>query len=168
MKTRLLCWSPEPISILVKTKRETAPIAEMLPIIEATVNDGKPVEMTVTGNSMKPLLKDRVSSVRLGKPDNLKKGDVVLFLRNDGHCVLHRIISIHDELYDIVGDNQIVPDRNIPKEKIIAKVCEYSRNGKAWKERDGLYRMALPLIKTARRYGKGIKRRLVMLTKHQW
>lgn len=149
----------------VETKKEMAPIVEMIPVIKEALNNGKPVEMTVTGNSMRPLLKDRISSVKLIKPDNLKKGDIVLFLRNDGHYVLHRIINIHEELYDIVGDNQIIPDRDIPKEKIIAKVVAYSRNGNDWKEGDGIYRMALPFIKTSRRYAKGIKRRLVMLTK---
>ena len=136
-------------------------MAEMIPVIKAALNNGKPVEMTVTGTSMKPLLKDRVSSVKLTKPDELKKGDIVLFVRNDGHYVLHRIINIHEGLYDIVGDNQIVPDRNIPKEKIIAKVCEYSRNGKEWKKQDRLYRIILPLIKTARRG----KRKLVRIIK---
>ena len=133
----------------------------MIPVIEAALHNGKPVEMTVTGNSMKPLLKDRVSSVKLTKPDNLKKGDVVLFLRNDGHYVLHRIINIHEDLYDIVGDNQLVPDKNIPKEKIIARVASYSRNGKDWKKQDRLYRIILPLIKTARRG----KRKLVRIIK---
>ncbi len=126
-------------------------MAEMLPLIKAAMAKEKPVEITVTGNSMKPLLKDRVSSVRLTKPDSLKKGDIVLFLRKDGHYVLHRIIRIHEDLYDIVGDNQTVPDRNIPKEAIIAQVCEYSRDGEAWKEQDRLYQLLLPLIKTARR-----------------
>ena len=132
-------------------KRESAPVAEMIPVIEVALHNGKPVEMTVTGNSMKPLLKDRVSSVKLIKPDKLKKGDIVLFLRNDGHYVLHRIVNIHEGLYDIVGDNQLVPDKNIPKEKIIAMVSSYSRNGKDWKKQDRLYQMLLPLIKMAKR-----------------
>ena len=88
----------------LEIKRESAPVAEMIPVIEAALHNGKLVEMTVTGNSMKPMLKDRISSVKLTKPYNLKKGDVVLFLRNDGHYVLHRIINIHEDLYDIVGD----------------------------------------------------------------
>lgn len=136
---------------LVETKKEMAPIAEMIPVIEAAVENGKPVEMTVTGNSMLPLLKDRISSVRLAKPEVLEKGDIVLYRRNDGHYVLHRIANIHDGLYDIIGDNQWAKDRNVPREDILAKVTAYSRDGRQWKKHDNLYRTMLPVMKMLRR-----------------
>lgn len=139
----------------------------MIPVIEAALNNGKPVEMTVTGNSMKPMLRDRVSSVKLAKPDNLRKGDIVLFLRNDGHYVLHRIINIYEDLYDIVGDNQLFPDRNISEEKIIAKVCEFSRDGRKWKDDDRLYRVFLPALKVFRHYGIAAKRKLGTIIRYR-
>lgn len=152
--------SREKQSTLVETKRENAHIAEMIPIIQTAIESGKLVEMKVTGDSMKPLLKDRVSSVRLTKPDNLKVGDIVLFLRYDGHYVLHRIIGIHNNVYDIVGDNQYVPDRNVPKEAIIAKVCRYSRDNVHWKKNDFTYQRLLPLVRTIRPFGRRIKRKM--------
>ena len=116
--------------------------------------------MTVTGNSMKPLLLDRVSSVKLSKPDNLKKGDIVLFLRDEDCYVLHRIVAVHDDVYDIVGDNQTSVDKNIPKANIIAKATAYNRLGKGWKETDALYRAILPVIKKVKYFGRKIKRKL--------
>ena len=145
---------------LEKTKKEVVSITEIIPVIKASIENGKPVEITVTGNSMKPLLKDRISSVKLIKPDNLKKGDIVLFLRNDNRYVLHRIVNVRDGLYDIVGDNQYVKDINISKDAIVAKVFEYSRDGKKWQRNDYLYQKILPVIKIFRYYGSKFKRKL--------
>ena len=146
---------------LAETKKETAPVGEMIPVIRAALASGKSVEMTVTGNSMKPLLRDRVSSVRLTRPDDLKKGDIVLFLRGDGHYVLHRILCSHGGLYDIVGDNQTVPDRNIPEENVIARVFAYSRDGVHWEKSDAVYQRWLALVKRLRSWGRRIKRKPV-------
>ena len=132
----------------------------MIPVIWAAMEAGKPVEMTVTGKSMMPLLLDRISSVRLTQPNDLKKGDIVLFRRSDDRYALHRIVGVCDGVYDIIGDNQRVPDRCVPKEDIIALVTAYSRDGKHWREKDGLYRVFLPVLKTARRYAYGVKRKL--------
>lgn len=137
----------------------------MIPVIKPALEEGKTVEMTVTGQSMLPLLKDRVSSVKLVTPENLKKGDIVLFKKDEDHYVLHRILNVGDGAFDIVGDNQYVPDKDISKEDIIAKVAGYSRDGMTWKENDRLYRAMLPAIKITRRYGRGIKRRLKLLIK---
>ncbi len=139
----------------------------MIPIIRKAIENGGTAEMTVTGNSMMPLLKHRVSSVRLIKAENLKTGDIVLFHRNDGHYVLHRIVSIRDGAYDIVGDNQHVPDRNIQKDAIIARVAEYNRTGKRWKDNDALYRVLLPAVKAARYYGYRIKSKLSCFRKRK-
>ena len=131
----------------------------MLPIILNSIANGGTTEMTVTGSSMRPLLKDRVSSVRLTKPDELKKGDIVLFENEDGHLVLHRIFRCDNGLYDMLGDNCRSPERSIPRERIIAKVCAYSRTGKKWKSDDPLYRFALPAIKKTVSLARRLKKR---------
>lgn len=144
-------------------KREAVSVTELIPIIEAAIYDGKPVEMTVTGRSMMPLLKDRISSVRFARPDDLKKGDIVLFRRSDGHFVLHRIKSCHGDVYDIVGDNQYMADVNVSERDIIAKVKEFNRTGKRWEKDDRLYRAILPVIRLAGRCLKKVKRKLVSI-----
>ena len=144
----------------------TAHVADMIPLIRATVEAGGTAEMTVTGNSMKPLLLDRESSVRLVKADGLKKGDIVLFMSGDEHYVLHRIMRVGDGVYDIIGDNRRTAEVNIPEANIIAKVKEYNRTGKRWVSGDALYRTALPGIKLARRcYGKARRMAKRLITK---
>ena len=133
-------------------------MAELVPVISSALEEKKPVEMTVTGNSMMPLFLDRSSVVRLTCPDDLKTGDIVLYKRNDGHFVLHRIVKVHDGLYDIVGDNQFAVDRDVSLESVIAKVDGFSRDGKRWQSSDGLYRVLLPLLKFARRVINKIRR----------
>lgn len=142
----------------METRREVIPMAELMPVISSALEEKKPVEMTVTGNSMMPLFLDRISVVRLTCPDDLKTGDIVLYKRNDGHFVLHRIVKVHGGLYDIVGDNQFAVDRNVSKEDIIALVDGFSRDGKRWQSSDGLYRVLLPLLKFTKRVVKKIKR----------
>lgn len=145
--------------------RKSVSIQELGPIIVRTVASGGTVELTVTGNSMLPLLKDRMSAVKLAQAENLSIGDIVLFQRRDGQYVLHRICAVCDGGYDIVGDHQLVPDRNVPKEAIIAKVVAYNRVGKRWKTDAPLYRRLLPAIKTAGYYGGRIKRKLLSIAR---
>ena len=132
----------------------------MIPLLRETVERGGQAEMTVTGRSMLPLLKDRISSVRLSRPDALKKGDIVLFLRQDGHYVLHRIVATHGGLYDILGDNQREADRDVPEADILAKVVAYNRSGRAWRKSDALYRAFLPALRTARAAARRLKRKI--------
>ena len=133
--------------LILEIKKETVPVAGMIPFIKESLREGKTVEMTVTGSSMLPLLKDRISCVCLARPDSLSKGDIVLFERSDGQYVLHRISSVRGGMFDIVGDNRTSADRNVPFVKILAKVVRYAKDGRHWKNSDRLYRMFLPAIK---------------------
>lgn len=143
----------------LETERKTVPVADMIPIIKEALLE-KQVEMTVTGNSMMPLLIDRKSVVRLTAPLQLKKGDIVLFERTSGSFMLHRITAVSDGFYDIIGDNQYVPDRHVPKEAIIAKVSEYNRKGRKWKMTGKTYLLVLPILKGTRRFLSRVKGKL--------
>ena len=129
-------------------------------MIREAVAENRTVELTVTGSSMLPLLLDHVSSVRLEKPGELKKGDMVLFLRSDGRYVLHRISVVRNGVYDILGDNLPNPDRDVPQEDILAKVAAYNRRGKVWRTDDRLYRVLLPAVRVIRFCGHRIKQKL--------
>ena len=146
--------------MILENNQCNIPIAEMLPLIQEAVCRGGQAEMTVTGHSMRPLLKNRVSSVRLEKPEQLRKGDIVLFRRHDGKCVLHRIVAVRGGCYDIAGDDQYTVDRDVPESSIIARVAAYNRAGRAWRKSDALYRILLPAIKLARTYGRRLKRKI--------
>ena len=75
---------------------------------------------TPIGTSMMPLLRERVDTVKLVEPKNLKKHDVVLYMRNDKTLVLHRIIRMKKDLFTMCGDNQFALEKNIKRSQIIA------------------------------------------------
>ena len=73
----------------------------------------------VTGGSMSPFLASNRDYVYLEKPKrNLKKGDVVLFFRQNGDYVLHRIKHIRSEGYYITGDRQTTLEGPIKKSRL--------------------------------------------------
>ena len=105
-------------------------MSELTPLISEIVDNGGSADITVTGNSMLPMLKDRVSRVRLAKADELKKGDIPLYRRDNGTFVLHRIVGIDSDSYTMCGDNQWHVEKNIRRDQIVAVVTDYCRNGK--------------------------------------
>lgn len=75
---------------------------------------------TPIGTSMLPLLRERLDTVKLVAPTNIKKHDVVLYMRNDKTLVLHRIIRVHKNSFTMCGDNQCILEKHIKKGQIIA------------------------------------------------
>lgn len=107
----------------------TAEIAETL---EKAINDGGCVPLVVTGKSMEPFLKDGRDTVILQKctESDFRRGKVLLFRRNNGTLVLHRVRKIlpDDELL-MNGDAQYWCE-TISKSQVIAVVSEIMRDGK--------------------------------------
>lgn len=75
---------------------------------------------TPIGTSMLPLLRERLDTVKLVAPTNIKKHDVVLYMRNDKTLVLHRIIRIHKDSFTMCGDNQCILEKHVKRSQIIA------------------------------------------------
>ena len=75
-----------------KTVRSVS-MQELAPAIVQAIQTGGSAELTVTGRSMTPFLQDRVSRVRLTAISQPKRGDVVLYRRQNGGYVLHRILE---------------------------------------------------------------------------
>jgi len=101
------------------------------------------VSIPVAGNSMQPLWQHNRDSVVLKSCERheLKKGDVVLYRRSTGQIVLHRIVKINQESYDLCGDAQVDIERNLPKSCVLAVMVEFYRKGKRYSSRQPLYRM---------------------------
>lgn len=68
----------------------------LFPVIEEMLEDGKSVRLTVSGNSMWPLIINNRDSVLLVPRGNtrLKKGEIILFRTSISHYVLHRITKV--------------------------------------------------------------------------
>lgn len=101
-------------------------------LISEILKNGGSAELTVSGNSMRPLLKHRISRVRLSEAGELHPGDIVLHRRDNGVYVLHRIVKISDGRYYIRGDNQYVTESGVRRDQMLAVVTAFSRDGKRW------------------------------------
>lgn len=102
-------------------------MSELGPVIEEVIRFNGKIRLTVTGMSMYPLLRNRLDSVLLKKVDDIRKYDIVLYTRQDGSYVLHRVVKIKEKTVDIIGDGERRIEENVPKEKIIAVVDQVKR-----------------------------------------
>ena len=87
--------------------------------------------MTVTGSSMMPLLRPNRDVVWLEKCDaeRIEKGDVLLFEREGGKPVLHRVVKIKNNRLIMNGD-ALDWSEVIEKSQVIACVKKIDRDGK--------------------------------------
>ncbi len=101
---------------------------------EDIIKDGGSVPLIVTGRSMTPFLRDGEDTVRLCKctPDDFKRGKILLFRRENGVVVLHRIKKVlPDGNLEMNGDAQYWCE-TIKKEQAIAAVSHVEHNGKIY------------------------------------
>lgn len=97
------------------------------PLIGEILASGGSAEITVTGNSMVPLLKHRRSQVRLAAPGTLQIGDIPLYRRDNGAYVLHRIVALDGETYTCCGDHQWHLEKGIRRDQIVAVATDFKR-----------------------------------------
>jgi len=83
---------------------------------------------------MRPLFAHNKDSVVLMKCDvfQLKRGDMPLYKRDNGQYVLHRIIKVNKDSYNLCGDGQYTIEKNLPKKNVIAVVKSFEQNGKMY------------------------------------
>jgi len=107
------------------------PTNEYLDAITQLLRDGHEAVIPVKGSSMAPFLRGGKDRVKLKSvTETPKRGDVVLFQRNDGHYILHRIMKQTDRGYMILGDAQTDREGPVPEERVIAVVSEIEHHGK--------------------------------------
>ncbi len=85
---------------------------------------------TSVGVSMWPMLRSRRDTIVI-EPlrGRLKKFDVPLYHRN-GKLILHRVIRVCPEGYDIRGDNCIGTEKNVPESCILGVLTGFWRGEK--------------------------------------
>ena len=96
------------------------------------------------GTSMRPLLKEGKTLVELvaKHQEPFKKGDVVLYRKNDGTLVLHRIIKVEGEDgFTVLGDHQYKNAEQVKKEQILAVMSGFITNGRRVDEKTRWYRI---------------------------
>lgn len=116
-------------------------MSELGPVIEEVIRFNGKIRLTVTGMSMYPLLRNRLDSVLLKKASDIKKYDILLYTRPDNSYVLHRAVNIREKTVDIIGDGECRIEKDVPKEKIIAEVCEIKRGKRIIKTDSFIYKV---------------------------
>lgn len=106
--------------------------SEISASLEEIVSAGGQMTICVSGSSMSPFLIHGKDSVKLIKcrPQDLKKGEILLFRRSTGELVLHRVKQVlRDGSLIMNGDAQIWCEQISP-EQAIAAVVSIERDGK--------------------------------------
>ena len=81
--------------------------------------EGQNVRICVQGQSMLPFFRSgsRITLRPLREGD-LRRGHVVLGETDNGHFVVHRILTVGDERVTLLGDGNTVGTETIPRERI--------------------------------------------------
>ena len=102
-------------------------LEQLMPLIRETLHAGKTVRFSPRGISMLPMLRQGLDSVVLSPlPEKLRKYDLPLYQRDDGHYVLHRIVQT-GEAYTCIGDNQFEYEHGLRQDQMIALVTAFTR-----------------------------------------
>ena len=79
--------------------------AEYVGVLRGLVEEGHEVSMLVSGSSMSPFLIHLRDTIYFKKPERpLRAGDMVFYQRDSGQYVMHRILRVRGDAYDIIGD----------------------------------------------------------------
>ena len=95
---------------------------EIFPIIEEGIKSGGRIRFYPRGKSMLPLIREGIDSVIFEEIKEVKKYDLILYLREDGTFVLHRVIKISKDEYTFCADNLLTIEKHIKRQALKAKV----------------------------------------------
>lgn len=95
---------------------------------------------TNKGTSMMPLLRENrdLMVIRKRGAGRFHKYDAVLFRRDSGEYVLHRILRVNPDSYWIVGDN-CISGETVREEQVLGILTEIVRDGKTIRVTDKGY-----------------------------
>ena len=105
---------------------------EFAGIIEETVNSGGSMPLVVTGNSMRPFMKDGRDTVWLEacRNSDIRRGKILLFRRKNGKFVLHRVRKVLSGGIIVMNGDAQHWCEEINKEQVIAVVTHIEKDGR--------------------------------------
>ncbi len=96
---------------------------EIIPLLKDVCATGAPFRFCPKGTSMLPTIVGGKDFVEVKTPFDIKPYDVLLYRRDNGVYVLHRLVRIgKDGTYVMCGDNQVFFEKGIRPDQIIAKM----------------------------------------------
>lgn len=111
--------------------------------IEQLLRDGNTVQTVINGYSMYPMLVPGRDSVILApfQAEQPKRGDVVLYRRDNSILVLHRIWRVRQEGLYLVGDNQTEIEGPLRLDQVRGRLVGFVRKGRHVSVNGILYRL---------------------------
>ncbi len=102
---------------------------DLHPLISEAIKNGGQFILHPKGVSMLPTIIPIQDSLVLVEPCDIRKNDIVLYKRDNGVYVAHRIIAVKGDEYIMCGDNQCYTEHGITNKHIIAKVSQIRKPG---------------------------------------
>lgn len=138
----------------------------LMPLFRERLAAGQRVRFSPRGISMLPMLRQGIDTVTLSPlPETLRKYDLPLYRRDDGHYVLHRIVKT-GQTYTCIGDNQFVYEPGLRRDQMIALVTAFSRGEREYSVTDWRYRFYCRLWHSSRPVRHFCRRVLGWLRRH--
>ncbi len=113
----------------MEKKREYMELSELFPVIQEVLDKGGEFRLYPRGVSMLPTIREGRDSVVLSPATPpYRRGDILLYRRDSGIFVLHRVVKAEkDGTLTMRGDNQYYKERGIRGDQVIAVVRRYFR-----------------------------------------
>lgn len=102
-------------------------LEQLYPIIEEVIASGGEFRLYPKGTSMLPIIRQGIDSIVLCAIGDVCVNDILLYKRDDGSFVLHRVVKIKNDEYIMCGDNQFDLERGITQRHLLAKVKYFYR-----------------------------------------
>ena len=108
------------------------PLTELLPVIREVLAMGGEFSLMPRGKSMRPYLREGRDSIILSAiTEPPKRGDILLYVRDTGVPVLHRVIRVDaDGTLSMRGDNQYFIESGIRREQCVAIMKRFYKKGR--------------------------------------
>lgn len=105
--------------------------AALLARYRILLGQGDILPVPVVGSSMAPFLVHKRDTVWVAAPAReLKIGDIVLYQRDSGAYILHRICAAKNGVYTLIGDAHTLREPGICREQIFGLAVRALRKGK--------------------------------------
>lgn len=130
-----------------KLNQDFIPAVEWSNAILPLLKNGHELKLPLSGKSMYPLLLGGRDEAVIKSTDNmkLKRGDIVLYRRENGTHVLHRIHHIKNKSYYMLGDAQTWIEGPIDETQVLAVAVNIIRKGRVISCSGKIYRLVSEL-----------------------